>query len=95
MHPQAHTLDLFDQPQVTRRKSQITGRFIAVDTDGKAVRRVDVAGEQGAEAHVEVDVAVAVDVLEPRALGSRRHSQTASKTVSRPTVAAASLCPCS
>jgi len=49
MHPQAHTLDLFDQPLVTRRKSQITGRFIAVDTDGKSVRRVDVVDSAEAE----------------------------------------------
>ena len=43
--------------------------------DGGPHLRVAVPGEQRAEAHVEVDVVVAVDVLEPRRLGPLGHDR--------------------
>jgi hypothetical protein len=43
--------------------------------DGLDDERVQVPHEQGAEAHVEVDVAVAVQVLQPGALGPGGHDR--------------------
>jgi len=49
MHPGLNTLDLFDNPVIVRRHSHISGRFIAVVTDGSKVRSVDVVDSAHAE----------------------------------------------
>ena len=56
MHPRHNTLDLFDNPTVVRRKSHISGRFIAVTTDGSRVRQVDVIDSAYAEFIEPTDV---------------------------------------
>jgi lipopolysaccharide assembly outer membrane protein LptD (OstA) len=49
MHPKKNTLDLFDQPSIRRKKSEISGRFITVASDAQAIRRVDVIDSARAE----------------------------------------------
>ena len=49
--------------QLARRDEE--GAVVELAVDRAAHDRVAVAGEEGAEAHVEVDVAIAVDVFHP------------------------------
>ena len=73
-HAQAVALDeLLGDVGVGLARGDEEGAGVELLLDGLAEDGVDVAGEEGAEAHVHVEVAVAVDVLEPRALGLRSH----------------------
>ncbi|MCX6833987.1 MAG: putative LPS assembly protein LptD [candidate division Zixibacteria bacterium] len=49
MHPRKNTLDLFDNPSIHRKKSEISGRFITVASDAKTIKRVDVIDSARAE----------------------------------------------
>jgi lipopolysaccharide assembly outer membrane protein LptD (OstA) len=49
MHPRKNTLDLFDQPSIRRKKSEIKGRFITVQSDAESIKRVDVIDSARAE----------------------------------------------
>ncbi len=42
MYPQRHSLDLFESPVISRKKSEISGRFITVASDEHSIRQVDV-----------------------------------------------------
>ncbi len=59
--------------QLARRHEERAVVELALDR--AAHDRVAVAGEQRAEAHVEVDVAIAVDVFHPRRLGATDHDR--------------------
>jgi len=49
MHTNEHTLDLFEEPILRRKKSEISGRFITITSDKTNVRRVDVIDSAHAE----------------------------------------------
>ena len=49
MHSKRHTLDLFDDPSIRRKRSEISGRFITVQSDAQTIRRVDVIDSARAE----------------------------------------------
>ncbi len=49
MRPDEHTLDLYDQPKVIRRRSEITGGFISVNMDAGVIKQVDVIDSAYAE----------------------------------------------
>jgi len=44
MHPEQHTLDLFDDPVVFRKQSEISGDFISICSDEGLLSEVDVIG---------------------------------------------------
>ncbi len=49
MRPDENTLDLYDQPKVIRRHSEITGGFIAINMDAGVIKQVDVIDSAYAE----------------------------------------------